>query len=99
MENKMYYGQNKDIFDKLSDKLADLVDDLKGFEKNVSNSRKEKIISDLDEMSKLAKILNGITQQKFSALQSKITLYLDDSKDFDKVIFECVTLQNQLWEL
>ena len=34
------------------------------------DSSVKEIISDLDEMSKLAKILNGITQQKFSALQS-----------------------------
>ena len=87
------------MFEQLADRLANLVEDLKNFKRNITDDKKEEILKDLEAMSKLAEVLNGITQKKLEVLRTKITLFLDDHKDFDRVIDECVKLQNQLWEL
>jgi hypothetical protein len=99
MEKNIYFDQNLDKFDELSDSLAKLVEDLKNFQKNMSDIIKDQIILDLENMFKLIKRLNGITEEKFKDLRNKINLFLVDYQDFDEIMVKCVELQNQLWEL
>jgi hypothetical protein len=99
MKKNIYFEQNPDNFDELSYSIAKLVEDLQNFKKSMSESSKDQILVDLENMFKLIKRLNGIAEKKFIDLRNKITLYLDNYQDFDKIMVKCVELQNQLWEL
>lgn len=99
MGKNIYFDQNRDKFDELSDKLAKLVEDLHAFQKRISKKKKEAILLDLENMSELIKALNVITEKNFDQLKNKIALFLDTRQDFEKVMIKCVELQNQLWEL
>ena len=99
MKENIYYGRNRDKFEELSDSLSKLVDDLKGYEKNVSKKMNEKIIADLETMSNLCKVLGGVVEKDFNGLRNDVKSFLNNPKDIDKVMLMCVELKNQLWEL
>ena len=98
-KERAYYEEGDGKFQKLSDLLSFLVDDLKIYKTSITEGNKKKIEKNLEEMSAISEVLEGKVQTEFEILNRKINKFLEDPKDTEEVMKECVKLKNQLWEL
>ena len=99
MEENIYYEQNQNKYQQLSDSLTILVNDLKSYKENITKKMKDKIFLDLEKMTALCKLLDGIVEKDFDTLKKMVAQFLDAKEELDLVLIKCVKLKNQLWEL